>query len=832
MRQTAAFARACVRLGLSSPKAVLAASLGVLALGVALGSRIRFDSDVLNMLPQKDPLVGEFRRVVSEFGAAETLLVVERIADPQNLEPALALADALEDELKKSPFLSRVDARLQDPLRLAEEVLAHGLLFLDEEGRKELAQRLTPEGLGRRAREVREALDTPQAVMTKELATRDLLGVLPLILRRLSTSPQSLSVDTSSGYYLSADHSLLVILAYPTAPAQDIGFDEKLFADLEARVSKAKGRVAEEWELDPSQLPAVELGGGHRIALEDASLIRGDTIVNSLTSLVGVSVLLLFAFRRWHAVAITAAPLVVGLALTFAFAGLFFPTLSSAAAGFSALLIGLGIDFSIVMYARYCEVQASGCSLAEAWEETAMETGPAIFLGAVTTLATFYAFVATRFAGLAELGLLTGTGIVLLALAALVVVPALTAVSRRPPAVACPLPWLPAERLLSWAQTHRRGVLLGALAACLGSSLLLPHLTFDDDVRHLRSPANRGVAVQEEVARAFGQSFNAMVVRLEAKDELALVEKTQAFVAALDRLKDSGTVARVESVATWVPPLPHQRETLAWLAAQGWDPAKVVSELRQALDREGLVADAFAPGLDLVHRMLSLSEPVTADMWRGTPLEGLVERSIHHGQGFVSTAVTVYAPPGGWRREAPPELVALVKSTPGASLVGINVLAQHLRQVVRADALRAAALGFVAVLALLMAQLRSGGDALLCLLPVAVGLVLAGGVAAATGLALNPLNVFVTTMVIGIGSDYGIHLVQRMREAPQGTGGTVRAVVLAALTTAVGFGSLMTSHYPGLASVGWMTVLGVCLACLAAIVLVPLLRRTHEGQAP
>lgn len=821
-----------MRLGLSSPKTILAAGLGVLAVGVALGNRIHFDSDVLNMLPQKDPLVGEFRRVVSEFGAAETLLVVERIPDPQNLEPALALADALEDELKKSPFLSRVDARLQDPLRLAEEVLAHGLLFLDEEGRQELAQRLSAQGLARRAREVREALDTPQAVMTKELVTRDLLGVLPLILRRLSTSPQSPRVDTSSGYYLSADHSLLVILAYPKAPAQDIGFDEKLFADLEARVSEAKKRVASEWELDASELPSVEFGGGHRIALDDASLIRGDTIVNSLTSLLGVSVLLLLAFRRWHAVGVMAVPLAAGLALTFAFAGLFFPTLSSAAAGFSALLIGLGIDFSIVLYSRYCEVRAAGIGLAEAWEETASETGPAIFLGAFTTLATFYAFLATRFAGLAELGLLTGTGIVFLAVAALVLVPALTTFSRKPLPVACPLPWLPAEKFLGWVRARRHGVLAGTLALCLGSALLLPRLTFDDDVRHLRSPANRGVAVQEEVAAAFGQSFNAMVIRLEAPDELSLLQKTQSFVSAVQDLKNRGVVARVESVATWVPPLSHQKETLTWLATHGRDPGQVVAELRQALDREGLVADAFAPGLELVRRMLSLSEPVTVGIWRGTPLEGLVERSMHHGDGYVSTAVTVYAPPGRWRREVPPELAALVKATPGASLVGVNVLAQHLRQVVRHDALRAAALGLVAVLTLLLAQLRRWDDALLCLLPVAAGLVLAGGVAAAVGLALNPLNVFVTTMVIGIGSDYGIHLVHRVREDPAATGGTVRAVVLAALTTAVGFGSLMTSHYPGLASVGWMTVLGVCLACLAAIVLVPLLRRTHEGQAP
>ncbi len=830
MKASAGLAVFCARVGVRAPKTVLAAALATVALGVALGTRIHFDSDVLNMLPKKDPLVAEFQRVLTEFGAADTLLVVVRIPKPENLELAFALADVLEEQLKESPYLASVDARLQDPLRLADAVLAHALFFLDEEGKRELAARLTPQGLAARAKEIRQALDTPQAVVTKELLTRDLLGVLPLLLRHLGSSPESLSVDTSSGYYLASDHSLLVILAHPTAPSQDIAFNEKLFADLKTRVTAARARVAQEWELDEAQVPVVEFGGGHRIALEDAWLIRNDAIFNSLTSFLGVSLVLFLAFRRWQGVTVVSAPLVAGLALTFAFAGLTKPVLSSAAAGFSALLIGLGIDFSIVLYARYCEARAQGLDLPAAWEASAREAGPAIFLGAITTWATFYAFLVTRFAGLKELGLLTGTGIFFLAFSALFLVPALTRWRHRPQPVPPPVSWLPMERFLTWAKSHRPWVLGGTLVVLVMSSFSALHLQFDDDVRHLRSPSNRGVAVQEEVAAAFGQGFNAMVVRLQAKDEFLLLQKTQELVAKLKQLQKQGVVARVESVATWVPPLASQEETLTWLAQKGWNPEAVLTILREALDREGLVAEAFAPGLQLTRQMLSPQAPVSYELWRGTPLESLIQRSLYHGDGFVSTAVTVYAPAGQWRREAPPELVRVVRDTPEASLVGVNVLAQHLRKVVRQDALWAAGLGLVAVVALLFSQLRRWNDAFLCLLPVAVGLLAAFGLASFLGLALNPLNVFVTTMVLGIGSDYGIHLVHRLRTDPLGTGGTARAVVLAALTTIVGFGSLITSHYPGLRSVGWMTVFGVSLTCLAAILLLPLFRSTHETE--
>ena len=83
-------------------------------------------------------------------------------------------------------------------------------------------------------------------------------------------------------------------------------------------------------------------------------------------------------------------------------------------------------------------------------------------------------------------------------------------------------------------------------------------------------------------------------------------------------------------------------------------------------------------------------------------------------------------------------------------------------------------------------------------------------------LHLNFMNIFVITMIIGIGVDYGIHVIHRYREADRTPGGdpaaaveeTSRGVFLAALTTIVGFGSLATSHYPGLISMGLVSTIG------------------------
>ena len=104
-------------------------------------------------------------------------------------------------------------------------------------------------------------------------------------------------------------------------------------------------------------------------------------------------------------------------------------------------------------------------------------------------------------------------------------------------------------------------------------------------------------------------------------------------------------------------------------------------------------------------------------------------------------------------------------------------------------------------------------------------------------LPMNFMNIFVTTMIIGIGVDYGVHIVHRYREARTTPGSdleaglveTGSAVAISALSTMVGFGSLATSHYPGLISMGLVSILGTLSTAMVAIVVVPAWLAFREG---
>jgi predicted RND superfamily exporter protein len=96
---------------------------------------------------------------------------------------------------------------------------------------------------------------------------------------------------------------------------------------------------------------------------------------------------------------------------------------------------------------------------------------------------------------------------------------------------------------------------------------------------------------------------------------------------------------------------------------------------------------------------------------------------------------------------------------------------------------------------------------------------------------LNFFNIFVLTMIVGIGVDYGIHLLHRWYESdgdPIAVSETAKAIAVAAMTTMVGFGSLVLSHYPGLRSVGGAAILGALSTAVLSITLLPALLLKKE----
>jgi hypothetical protein len=497
------------------------------------------------------------------------------------------------------------------------------------------------------------------------------------------------------------------------------------------------------------------------------------------------------------------------------------------------LVIGLGIDFVIVLYARYIEERQRGTSHSEAVDAMGRFTGVGVLLGAVTTAATFYSFLITDFVGLRELGLLTGTGILLLVVTVYLMLPAMLTLIQQKIRLDRPLYLrsFGADILCRAALSRPRRTIIVSLIITALLAVGVRRLGWDDDFRNMRSGDNRAIELRQEVMDAFGLRFSPMVLRFDGADEAEVLAKCRAILPELENLVDGENLVGVDTIADVVPPERVQRELIARLDAA--EPLLVGLDVRfeAALRKAGLNPAAFQQGIDHLVTALARREPLSLSDLEGTPLARVVERYLAEGDGEVSSAIYCYPPVGKWRRGASPALEELLARYPGAVLAGPNVISAELRKIVWDDAVAAAILGIVIVFALMWADLGSPFRALLALVPLFVGMVWMLGGMALIGLRLNFFNIFVLTMIVGIGVDYGIHLLHRWSESggdPIAISETAKAIAVAALTTMVGFGSLVLSHYPGLRSVGGAAILGALSTAVLSITLLPVLLSMKE----
>jgi hopanoid biosynthesis associated RND transporter like protein HpnN len=149
-------------------------------------------------------------------------------------------------------------------------------------------------------------------------------------------------------------------------------------------------------------------------------------------------------------------------------------------------------------------------------------------------------------------------------------------------------------------------------------------------------------------------------------------------------------------------------------------------------------------------------------------------------------------------------------------------------------AMFAAALSTLAVAALLIWGLRSWWLSLATLLTLAVGLVLTACFATLAIGRLNVISITFAVLFVGLGVDFGIHVVLRFQEA-LGAGerkhpalrtavaGVAGPLSLSALCAGLGFLAFVPTNYQGLAELGIISAAGMAIAWLVSLILLPAL---------
>jgi hypothetical protein len=823
------------------PGMIFFITFAVVCLAAFLGSRITLDTDILALVPQGDRAIDAFKTSLKEFGGADYVAVLIEAPRGHTADEYEDFADLFAERAAAMGEVLQVEYRLGGSSELIALFQKHALLFLPPAEIPRLKEKLTDAAIRAQVADNRRILENPSATFLKEVVRADPLGLRSLLWDHLFKGKGALRLKPVDGYYMSQDESALLVLIKPARSAQDLGFTARLLSGLRRAEDETRSELASEGGTPGIEQVSVDYAGTYSVALDNSNLIKSDMKLTAVLSFVGVLALYYIGYRRFGALMYSSVPLMVGQAMTFAAAFVIFGHINSASSGFVAMVMGLGTDFTIVMYARYVEERLGGLSLADASRLMMGEGALGMFTGAITSAGTFYSMCVTKFRGLWELGFLIGTGILLSMVAILFLLPAMIQWNearprRRDVIRKLHIQSFGFEKLIPVAARHPVATLLALAGATVLFGTAAWNVGFSDNIRDLGSKSNKGALAQEKVARKFGGDLNFMMAIVKAPKVDTAVEKARALMQRAQPYLDSGVLRGADSILNYLPAPSRQEQVISALrAGAGGDfsVARIERTFRQALQETGFREGAFDGYLADFREAFTRSEPLTLADLQAANLGAVLDRYIKRSEpapgqesADYQAAVYLFMEEGKFRREAPAGFVEAIQGNdPAISVTGVNVVSKRLREIFARDAKIAVSVGLVLVSILLWLDFRSVRMMVLANLQVLTGVVWMLGVMSLAGVQMNFVNCFVATMILGVGVDYGIHLIHRMRlnggVVDSGVLETGKAVAMAAMTNIVGFGSLALSNFPGLRSVGIISSVGSLACLITAVTLLP-----------
>lgn len=785
-------------------RAVIAIHAVVLLAAVYLiAFRLPLFADFSYLLPQDAPAVRDLRKIESRVKTSDTVLVVIRAPSSETREAATR--DMLESARAIAPSLvQRVDG---DDVEARAFLKSHRHLFVPLEDLERAR-----DALRRRIHEAKLQanplyIDLDEQKGSGDADRRELDDL------RAKRRDAEAKLDRPSN--VSSDGRTALLQVRTAFAGTDVGRGQALLAALDA----ARTRVV-------AMHPGVEIGfaGGVVTALSEHDALVNGTLISSIVTTVLVGLVLALYFRSAKLLVLLVITLIVATAAAFGVAVFTVGHLNAATAFLGAIIAGNGVNYGILLIARYLEER----SRHDVDEALAVAIAATLRPTAVASLGASIAYgslAATSFRGFADFAVIGAVGMALCWIASFVLLPALVLVfgrtaraHREHPLVGGVLARLFGFRRSGWVVTV---VALIAIAATVIVIRYVRADPFEYDIRNLRSEGKDAVTERHWMKvsdEAFGRGYAGRT--FIAADRLDQVPLIVNALRAADKGKPAAqqVIGSVESILDLVPE--HQREKLA-----------VLADIRHELDDDALDA------LDEHERqeLADLRPPddlaeITVNTLPASLREKLAEKdgrigyliSIRPGDGIdeldgrdlirFAAAVRRLQLPSG-------ETV----TTSGASVVFADIIATVAHD---GPIVTLIAAGGLLVMVLLVVGVNRRAAAVLA--ATATGSLLLVATCAVIGLKVNFLDFVALPITLGLGIDYAINVGHRhVSNADADPVATLRtsgsAVFVCSLTTMIGYGSLLVSDNLAIKGFGTASLIGEVTSVLAALVLVPAL---------
>ena len=637
-------------------------------------------------------------------------------------------------------------------------------------------------------------------------------------------------------------------------------------------------RLRELVEITKNEVPGVSVGvtGEPVLEMDEMAQVQVDSTRATVVSLLITALIFIYGYHETGRPLKAVFCLILGLAYTMGFTTLVVGHLNLLTITFAPILIGMAIDFGVHLVTRYEEELRNGKSVLVSLELGMSNTGLGIFTGCFTTAGGFLAMGLTDFRGIQEMGIITGGGLIICLVPMMTALPAMLIRGRQnaldhamPQAAA----HTPQRAHIERYWLDRPWTVIGATAAVC--AICVPQFSkvhFDYNLLNMQSANLPSVQTERLLIESATNSVLFAAVMADTRPEAFLLEERLRKLPAVADVKSLtefltenpgrklGVIHEIKAAAAAIRFAPVDLEPVnvealsqTLYAFQGYV-GTAISEVKKKNDKALLKElqslwntigrlrvpmltkrDVAATQVAAFQRaLLEDIQSTFASLRDQHDLGGLRSEEFPAAlrERFIGRTdrhlLQVYPKGDVWQRGPQREFVKQVRSVaPDATGTPVQLLQLYeYTELLQTSYINAAwyALGTIALLVFI--RFRSVSCVILSLLPVALGMAWMIGVMGMYGMAFNPANIITLPLVIGVGVTNGIHILNRFAEE-QNPGilakSTGKAVLVSALTTVAGFGSLMLAQHQGIASLGFIMAVGTATCMLAGLTFLPAL---------
>jgi uncharacterized protein len=789
---------------------VMALCIAVLSIFIIVKRR-NFDSEVLDLLPSKFESVIGLKEFNNDFAQARQM-VFGFLGEQGHADDVDAFKTHFMDELKKEPWVLRTFDRIpletQEGLDEVQGIIPVLLLNLPKEEFGDAMAQLDPAKIDERLTRIRDTI-SGDSIRTQLEATVDPLG---LFARAMKPFGSSSAMDQGSSLS-SADGLFDLALIITNQP----GLDARSCQAVMEKVNAFRDRILNEWT---GYKPKVYITGRNAFVAEISKSMEGDITLTAILSITIVCGLFYLAFRRFLPLIGIVLVLCLSALVALAIGMLVFRALNVIAIAFFSILVGVGVDFSLLLFGRYQQARRIGQSHEKAVFVSVRDTGAAIFYVIITTAIGFLVLKFSQSSGFGQMGTLVALGVASAGLFMVLLLFMFFKGTKTPKTVDFML--IGTTRYVGAMFREPRPVLLISIGLLtIGAVVALApwiSLNFDTNPVSLQPKTIPASIALQVIAQEMKQESDPVTILVAAKDQEEFHDRWERITQRLEAAQQDGEVKSVSTpLALALSParIEQNRKDLKKI-----DFEEVKGVVRASLTKNGFELDSFKNVFLMLDALQAQQSQTGMPDWSKLfPAKSswwfLIDRYFATdpltAAGYVQPKQPIHS------QSDQEKIGALIHSAdPHAIVTGWSYALWDLIPWAKGELVEFTTIVGIMILVLLWIVYRRFSLWVVHASALALSMLALVATLKLFHVSVNLLNTLAFPLVLAIGVDYGIQfLVVSRREGDlrENLANVLKPLSVCGLATFSGFAVLIPTKNPALSGLGLVCAIGV-LWCL------------------